>query len=135
MEIKSELLKPYTQEQKIKFLVENNHKKGYIIEETETKLIALGYTEKEINFKEKEEKAQLSLSKREIFLALYKDKGFLPEYIRTQITDVEALIEFDYANSYYRGNPLVDKIGVLLGYSSEELDYLFENKCFPVKEG
>ena len=35
MEIKAKLIKPYTKEQKIKFIVENNHKKGLVIEETE----------------------------------------------------------------------------------------------------
>ena len=42
MEIKAELIKPYTDEQRIKFIVENNHKKGYVIEETETSLISIG---------------------------------------------------------------------------------------------
>lgn len=134
MEIKAELLKPYTQEQRIKFIVENNHKLGYVIEETETSLQALGATEEEKKQKEKESIALLSLTKREIFLALYKDKGLKPEDIRKQIADIEALIEFDYANSYYRGNPLVDKIGEMLGYSSEDLDYLFLNKSLPNKE-
>ena len=134
MEIKAELKKPYTQEQRIKFIVENNHKLGYVIEETETSLQALGATEEEKKQKEKESIALLSLTKREIFLALYKDKGLKPEDIRNQITDIEALIEFDYANSYYRGNLLVDKIGEMLGYSSEDLDYLFLNKSLPIKE-
>lgn len=135
MEVKAELIKPYSQEQRIKFIVENNHKKGYVIEETELSLQALGETEEEQQAKEKERILMLSLTKREIFLALYKDKGITPEDIRNKINDVEALIEFDYANSYYRGNPLVDKIGALLGYTLEDLDYLFENKFFPMKEG
>lgn len=84
--------------------------------------------------KEQERILKLSLTKREMFLALYKDKGLKPEDIRNQITDIEALIEFDFANSYYRGNPLVDKIGEKLGYSSFDLDYLFLNKSFPIKE-
>lgn len=134
MEIKAVLNKPYTTEQRIKFVVENNHKLGYKIEETETSLVAFGETEEEKQAKEKEKIAMLSLTKREIFLALYKDKGLKPEDIRNQIKDIEALIEFDYANSYYRGNPLIDKIGELLGYSSIDLDYLFLNKTLPIKE-
>lgn len=47
MEIKAELKKPYTDEQRIKFIVENNHKKGYVIEESATSLVALGETEEE----------------------------------------------------------------------------------------
>ena len=48
MEIKEELMKPYTQEQRIKFIVENNHKKGYTIKETHISLQALADTEEEI---------------------------------------------------------------------------------------
>lgn len=84
--------------------------------------------------KEKERIAKLSLTKREVFLALYKAKGLTPEMVRSQITDTEALIEFDYATEYFRFNPLIDKIGLILGYSSEDIDYLFENKQLPESE-
>ncbi len=73
----------------------------------------------------------LSLTKREVFLALYKDKSITPEQIKAQITNPESLIEFEYANDYFRGNPLIDSIGQSLGYSSEQLDYLFEHKELP----
>ena len=77
---------------------------------------------------------KLSLTKREVFLALYRDKGLTPEVIRNGITNPEALIEFDYAEKYFRGNPLIDIIGNSLGYSSDDMDYLFEHREFP-KEG
>lgn len=76
----------------------------------------------------------LKLTKREVFLALYADKGIVPEDIKSNIVDKTALIEFEYANEYYRGNPLIDMIGASLGYSKTDLDYLFENKTFPNKE-
>jgi hypothetical protein len=47
MEIKAELSKPYTEQEKINFIVQQNHKLGYIIEEQEDKLVALGYTDEE----------------------------------------------------------------------------------------
>lgn len=102
---------------------------------TETKLIPYpivnpNYEEEQAQ-KERERLDMLSLTKREVFLALYKDKGLIPEQIRGSITDTEALIEFDYANEYYRGNPLINAIGNQLGYTVEELDYLFENKELP----
>lgn len=78
--------------------------------------------------------SKLSLTKREVFLALYNAKGITPEEVRNQITDTKALIEFDYANEYYRGNPLIDTIGAVLGYSSDDLDYLFINKELPKNE-
>lgn len=80
--------------------------------------------------KEAERIAMLSLTKREVFLALYQDKGISPEQIRSQITETSALIEFDYAEKYYRGNPLIDMLGQALGYTKEQLDYLFIHKVF-----
>ena len=83
---------------------------------------------------EAERIAKLSLTKREVFLALYRDKGITPEQIKAQITNPEALIEFEYATDYFRGNPLIDQIGLMLGYNKDELDYLFEHKELPTKE-
>lgn len=80
---------------------------------------------------EREELNHLSLTKREVFLALYKDKGITPDQIKASITSPEALIEFDYATEYYRGNPLIDAIGTQLGYTTEDLDYLFLNGELP----
>ena len=47
MEIKAELIKPYTDKERMDFIVEQNHKNGYTIEETEIALLAYGYTEEE----------------------------------------------------------------------------------------
>lgn len=77
---------------------------------------------------EAERIAQLKLTKREVFLALYNSLGITPEQVKAQIKDPAALIELEYANEYYRGNPLIDSVGVLLGLSKKDLDYLFENK-------
>ena len=134
MEIKATLNKPYTEEQRINFIIEQNRKLNYEIRETDTALEAWGYTEEEIAQQNAERIAQLSLTKREVFLALYRDKGITPDQLRAQIQSPEALIEFDYANDYFRGNPLIDGIGQMLGYTSEQLDYLFEHKEFPSKE-
>ena len=87
--------------------------------------------EQEQEAREREKLNKLSLTKREVFLALYQDKGLTPEQLRSNIKDAEALIEFDYANDYFRGNPLIDSIGATLGYSSADLDYLFLNKKLP----
>ena len=90
------------------------------------------YEEKQAQ-KDAERINSLKLTKREVFLALYKDLGITPEEIKSRITDVSALIEFEYANEYYRGNPLIDTIGKSLGYSKQQLDYLFDNKELPLK--
>lgn len=141
------LEKPYTKTQRLDFIVEYNHNQGLLIDETETALYALepneimqgeepvinpDYEAQKVQ-EERERLNMLSLTKREVFLALYKDKGITPEQLRAQITDEEALIEFDFANDYYRGNPLTDKIGIMLGYSTEDLDHLFETGSLPEK--
>ena len=129
-----ELIEPYTENEKIDFIVKYNHRMGYEIKKENDKLIAKEMTEEEKSAQEKKRLATLSLTKREVFLALYKAKGITPEQIKAQITEPEALIEFEYANEYYRGNPLIDLIGTKLGYSSQDLDYLFQNKKLPEQE-
>jgi hypothetical protein len=76
--------------------------------------------------KERERIGNLKLTKREVFLGLYQAKGVEPEMIKAQITDPQALIEFEYANDYYRGNPLIDIVGATLGITSTQLDKFFE---------
>jgi hypothetical protein len=110
----------------------DEHPNKVIVEDNE--LVLNPNYEEEEDQKERERIANLSLTKRDVFLALYKDKGITPEQIKAQIQDPEALIEFEYASSYYRGNPLIDAIGQALGYTKEQLDYLFEHKELPVGE-
>jgi hypothetical protein len=126
----TKLEKPYTDEERENFIVEYNHNQGYVIEETETELQALGYTEEEIALQEKERIAKLKLTKREVFLGLYQAKGVTPDMIKAQITDPKALIEFEYANDYFRGNPLIDIVGATLGVTPEQLDKFFETNDY-----
>lgn len=48
MEIKASLAKPYTNTQRMDFIVEQNHRNGYMIKETDSALEAWGYTEEEL---------------------------------------------------------------------------------------
>ena len=79
---------------------------------------------------ERERIAKLKLTKREVFLGLYQAKGVTPDMIKAQITDTQALIEFEYANDYYRGNPLIDIVGATLGITPEQLDKFFETNDY-----
>lgn len=126
MEIKALLKKPYTENERMDFIVQYNHGIGYVVEETETELQALGYSEEELALQEKERISKLSLTKREVFLGLYMAKGISPDVIRQNINDPQALIEFDYANNYFRGNPLIDGVGAMLGITPEQLDKFFD---------
>lgn len=58
MEIKSKLNKPYTNKQRTDFIVQQNHRNGYEIRETETALEAWGYTEEEKQEQERERRNQ-----------------------------------------------------------------------------
>ena len=95
--------------------------------------------EEEQKQKERERINLLSMTKREMFLGLYRAKGITPDMLKAQITDPQALIEFEYANDYYRGNLLIDVIGGQLGFTSEQLDKFFETKDYhellPVEDG
>lgn len=86
--------------------------------------------EEEQEQKERERIGQLKLTKREVFLGLYQAKQITPDMIKAQITDPAVLIEFEYANDYYRGNPLIDVIGNTLGITSEQLDKFFETNDY-----
>ena len=53
MEIKATLNKPHTEEQRLNFIVSQNHQLGYEIKETELALEAWGYTQEEITEQDK----------------------------------------------------------------------------------
>ena len=47
MEIKATLNKPYEEKQRLDFIIEQNHKNGYDIKETDTAIEAWGFTDEE----------------------------------------------------------------------------------------
>lgn len=67
MEIKSELKQPYTKNERLNFIVEQNHKNGYEIRETEKALEAWGYTEEEKQAQEKERIQELFMTRSDFF--------------------------------------------------------------------
>lgn len=84
----------------------------------------------------------LTLTPADVERALYKAKGMDFEDLKTLIAqsiptiDLKGLaIEFR-AKDFYRGAEangirLFDVVGQLLGYTSDDMDYLFENKELP----
>lgn len=60
MEIKNRLNKPYTEQERIEFIVDNNHNLGYEIRETETELQAWGNDENDKFLIAKENKILLN---------------------------------------------------------------------------
>lgn len=138
MEIKATLNKPYTEKQRMDFVVTNNHQLGYEIRETETALEAWGYTEEEKEQQHREAIATLHLTRGDVFRALLLAKGVtraqlraiveqLPEETNEQsIAKEMALIDFDEALDFYRGVALIDTVGAQLGITSEQMDRFFE---------
>ena len=145
------LLKPYTDSQRMDFIVENNHNNGYEIRETELALEAWGYTKEEQQEQEAERIAKLHLTRGDVFRALLMAKGVtraqlralieqLPEETQEQaITKEMALIDFDEALEFYRGNALIDTVGVQLGITPEMMTRFFETNDYrellPQNEG
>ena len=138
MEIKAELLKPYTEEQKLSFIVEQNHNNSYEIRETETALEAWGLTEEEKQAQERERIAKLSMTRGDVFEALILARGLTKPQIRAMIEQAELdamtkalyLNRFDEALEFYRGYPIFDMLGQALGVTPKQLDKFFETKDY-----
>ena len=139
MEIKAKLEKPYTENERMDFVFQYNNNLGYVIEETETELQAIGYTEEEIAQAERERIAKLNLTGADVERGIYQAKGMDFDDILAfvmanppQGLDVKALKIELKANHFYRGNPYVNAVGALLGFTSEQLDKFFETNDYTV---
>ena len=143
------LEQPYTDEQKANFIVEYNHNQGLKIEETEQALFALEPFEKLVDGEvvdnteeyeaekakqEAERIAMLNLTGADVERGIYKARGMDFEDIIQYLSvypqeglDIKALKIELKANHFYRGNPYVNAIGALLGFTSEQLDKFFED--------
>ena len=136
MEIKSTLNKPYTEEQRIYFIVTQNHNNGFEIRETETDIEAWGYTEEEKEREERERLNNLSMTRGDVFEALILAKGLGKSQIRAMIENAELdtvtkalyLNRFDEALEFYRGYPIFDMLGEALGITGIMLDKFFDTK-------
>lgn len=145
--------KPYTDKQRADFIVKYNHNQGLNIQETEIALYALEPWEilqgdevidnteqyqQEQTEKEKARIAMLNLTGADVERGIYKAKSMdfddiisyiealpLSEEGQPQV-DIKALKIELKANNFYRGNPYVQQIGTLLGFTSEQLDKFFE---------
>ena len=138
MEIKTQLKKPYSNNEKMDFIVEQNHKNGYEIRETETALEAWGYTEEEKQAQERERIAKLSMTRGDVFEALILARGLTKPQIRAMIEQAELdditkalyLNRFDEALEFYRGYPIFDMLGQALGVTGAMLDSFFDTKDY-----
>lgn len=142
MELRETLNKPYTDNEAIEFITLNNAIRKYKIKETESALEAWGFTKEELAEKERQNLDSLTLTPADVERALYKEKQMDFEDLKALIAqalpqiDTKALsIEFR-AKDFYRGAMygnvrLFDIVGQILGYTPEDMDYLFKNKELP----
>ena len=84
----------------------------------------------------------MHLTRGDVFRGLLQARGVtrtqlrtiienLPEENKEQIITKEmALIDFDEALEFYRGNSLIDTVGLLLGITEEQLDRFFETNDY-----
>lgn len=140
-EIKAHLTKPYTEKERIDFIVENNHNKGYTIEELENgslQAFEMVKTDEEKAKAERERLNNLSMTRGDVFEALILAKGLGKAQIRSMIEQAELdtvtkalyLNRFDEALEFYRGYPIFDMLGQALGITGEMLDKFFETKDY-----
>lgn len=98
-------------------------------------LQALGYTEKELAQQKKECLAMLNMTGADVERAIYKVKGIDFDDILAMVKDNPAIdekalkIEFK-ANNFFRGNPYIEQVGALLGFTSDMLDRFFDTKDY-----
>lgn len=146
------LIKPYTAKQHADFIVLHNHQNGRKIEEgVNGELFALEPYEKLVDGevidntqeyeqeqarKEAERIAMLNLTTADVERAIYKAKGFdfndvisLVENQKATI-DIKALQIELKANNFYRGNPYIDAVGTILGFTKEQLDKFFDTNDY-----
>lgn len=96
MEIKLRLQKPYTEEERYEFIIEQNHNKGYEIKETEEELQAWGYTEEEKQEQRKQQFKQdffntsLGYIRRIVSMQNGSHKDFLSDLLPTIAMGVQS---------------------------------------------
>ena len=138
MEVKAQLEKPYTENQRMGFIVQYNHNLGYKIEETDNALEAWGYTEEEKQEQERERLDKLSMTRGDVFEALILARGLTKPQIRAMIENAELdditkalyLNRFDEALDFYRGFPVFNMLGKKLDVTPKQLDDFFETKDY-----
>ncbi len=138
MEIKSSLEKPYEEEDRLEFIVSQNHRLGYEIRETETALEAWGYTQEELEEQERERINDLTRTRAEVWRALIQARMFTKQNVRDIIEEMPeeteeekmakeiARIDVDDVEDFHRGHTLVNLVAEHLQITSENLDLYFE---------
>lgn len=101
MEIKATLLKPFTSEEKMFFVFEQNHKNHFKIEEREEGLVALGLTKEEQAKQEIEDTAMLTMTALD-FINFLRSCGIQLASIRSFLdSNLELDTQLKYCQNVY----------------------------------
>ena len=126
MEIKAELIKPYTEEQRLDFIINQNYGNGFKIKETENSLQAWGYTTEELEQQNKEYLMKSNMTKLDFVNALESFGVNYYEHIVPLLnSNLEAKKQWDLCERVYRFNPLLDELAKGFGITPNQLDKIF----------
>ena len=126
MEIKAELIKPYTEEQRLDFIINQNYGNGFEIKETENSLQAWGYTTEELEQQNKEYLMKSNMTKLDFVNALESFGVNYYEHIVPLLnSNPEAKKQWDLCERVYRFNPLLDELAKGFGITPNQLDKIF----------
>ena len=134
------LEKPYTQEERMDFIVQYNYNKGLNLEETEVALFALEAWEimqngqpvrnpnyeKEIEERKKEELMKSNMTKLDFVNALETlGVNYYEHLVPLLNSNLEAKKQWDLCERVYRFNPLLDELAKGFGITPNQLDKIF----------
>lgn len=112
MIVVAKLGKPYTDAERISFIVNYNHQLGYQINETENELQALGFDDDEL----KEQKISEVRSIRDNYLKIYVDDRAKSPFMWDEVSEEEKtligeyrkyLLDYTEQENWYEQNPLM----------------------------
>ena len=110
----------------------------YVLDGEEYVLNDEAYQEKKAQ-EEKKRIARLYLTGADVERGIYQAKGMdfedildMVKNLQPQGLDIKALKIELKANNFYRGNPYVEAIGALLGFTDEQLNAFFETNDYRV---
>lgn len=125
MEIKATLQKPYTKDEYMDFIVEQNHHLGYEIRETENSLQAWGYTEeeqfikaKQLKYEENDTKASKARYNQEFELEIQEQ---LCVFDTSEQTQRDLLTAFAVCSTGETYDGWVTNNGVVLNLTIEDI--------------
>ena len=126
MEIKAELIKPYTEEQRLDFIINQNYDNGFEIKETEKSLQAWGCTIEELEEQNTERLMLSNMTKLDFVNALESFGVNYYEHIVPLLNaNLEAKKQWDLCERVYRFNPLLDELAKGFGITPNQLDKIF----------